>query len=162
VQSCPSTEGGHNWQATSYYPGAGLLLIPLSQSCMEMLGRVRRAKRRLGRNGRYDVATMKEVWSYEQRPSFLTAVLTTGGGLAFIGDLDRTFRALDVKTGKILWQTRLGTSVQDTRCRSPRAASSTWPSHRTGRGQPAPGAAYHHSGRTSPEQRKRDLRVRAA
>jgi alcohol dehydrogenase (cytochrome c) len=30
----------------------------------------------------------------------------------FIGDLDRYFRALDVRTGNVLWETRLGTSVQ--------------------------------------------------
>src|SRR6185295_17849592 len=40
VQSCPSTEGGHNWQAMSYHPATQLLIIPLSQSCMEMSGRV--------------------------------------------------------------------------------------------------------------------------
>src|SRR5207344_3027314 len=39
VQSCPSTEGGHNWQAMSYHAPGGLLIIPLSQSCMEMSGR---------------------------------------------------------------------------------------------------------------------------
>jgi alcohol dehydrogenase (cytochrome c) len=39
-------------------------------------------------------------------------VLSTAGGLAFVGDLDRNFKAIDVKTGKIVWQTRLGTSVQ--------------------------------------------------
>jgi alcohol dehydrogenase (cytochrome c) len=39
-------------------------------------------------------------------------VLSTDGGVSFIGDLDRYFRALDTKTGKELWQTRLGTSVQ--------------------------------------------------
>jgi hypothetical protein len=46
----------------------------------------------------YDVKTMKEVWSWQQRPPFLTSVLSTGGGLAFIGDLDRYFRAVDAAT----------------------------------------------------------------
>jgi alcohol dehydrogenase (cytochrome c) len=55
---------------------------------------------------------MKEVWSREQRAAFLTAVLSTASGLGFVGDLDRRFRAFDVKTGETLWETRLGTSVQ--------------------------------------------------
>ncbi len=32
--------------------------------------------------------------------------------MAFVGDVDRYFRALDVDTGDVLWETRLGTSVQ--------------------------------------------------
>jgi alcohol dehydrogenase (cytochrome c) len=39
-------------------------------------------------------------------------VLSTAGGVAFVGDLDRVFKAVDVKTGAVLWQTRLATSVQ--------------------------------------------------
>ena len=40
------------------------------------------------------------------------AVLSTRGGVAFVGDLDRHFKAVDVASGKLLWETRLGTSVQ--------------------------------------------------
>jgi alcohol dehydrogenase (cytochrome c) len=42
---------------------------------------------------------------------FLTGVLTTRGGLSFVGDVDRYFKAFDTRTGELLWQTRLGAAL---------------------------------------------------
>ena len=66
----------------------------------------------MGRLSAYETNTMKPLWSLQQRAPFLTGVVSTAGNVAFVGDFDRTFHAFDTKTGKQLWTTRLGTTVQ--------------------------------------------------
>jgi alcohol dehydrogenase (cytochrome c) len=119
LSSCPGPEGGHDWQATSYHQPSDTLIIPLSQSCVFMLGNGSQTyfempgtDGNMGRLSAYRTADMKPLWSFQQRSPFLTGVVSTAGNVAFVGDFDRTFRAVDTRTGKTLWKTRLGTTVQ--------------------------------------------------
>jgi len=131
TSACPSSAGGKDWHSMTYHPPTGTMIAPLSQTCLENAAREvalvqggggLAASRKffempgtdgnLGKIGAYNVDTMEEVWSHEQRASFHTGTMSTGGNLVFVGDLDRRFKAFDVTTGEIVWETRLGTSVQ--------------------------------------------------
>jgi glucose dehydrogenase len=50
------------------------------------------------------------VWKYEQRAGVLSLV-ATAGGLVLGGDANGRFRALDSRSGKVLWETNLGSPV---------------------------------------------------
>jgi alcohol dehydrogenase (cytochrome c) len=116
--SCPAASGGHNWQASSYVPEDDLIVTPLEQICVtttgEMIGNYEApaSDGNIGRLSAYYAKTLKPAWTIQQRAPFLTSALTTAGGIGFVGDWDRTFRAFDLKTGKTLWTVRLPTTAQ--------------------------------------------------
>ena len=124
--ACPGIYGGHNWQAATYDASRHLLFLPVHQLCSDMTprevdlgpggggygadvatypmpGKVNQAGALLA----IDVRTMEIKWRVEQQALFLSGAVSTDGGVLFIGDLDRSFQALDTETGQLLWSTRL-------------------------------------------------------
>ena len=129
--NCPADPGGRGWPATAYNPRTGTLFMPLNEYCANTTpspldpgqaytggGRAVFARTKVpnsdGNIGRIDAIKLSDrsqVWSYRQRVPNTSAVLPTGGGLVFSGDIDRYFKALDEATGKVLWQVRTSNMV---------------------------------------------------
>jgi alcohol dehydrogenase (cytochrome c) len=131
TMNCPSSPGGRGWPATAYNPRSGTLFMPLNELCANTTpspldpgqaytggGRAIFARVKMpnsdGNIGRIDAINLtdrSQTWSYRQRVPNTSAVLPTGGGLVFSGDIDRYFKALDDATGKVLWQIRTNNIV---------------------------------------------------
>ncbi|MGI9229593.1 MAG: PQQ-binding-like beta-propeller repeat protein, partial [Gammaproteobacteria bacterium] len=128
--ACPGIYGGHNWQSASYDPSNQLITIPLFNLCSDMVGRhVEREEGAGGYGGdsktykmsgignkvsklvSINIDSMETVWEFEQEAMFLTAALSTAGGITFIGDLDRKFKAFETTTGKVLWEAVLSSPL---------------------------------------------------
>ena len=125
---CPSPLGARNWPSTAINPSTDVLYVPMVEFCTDysyspgtpaqtaaggvdinFSGMLPRKDNdgKFSRLTAMDLKTGKGVWMHRQRAPLATAMLATGGGLLFEGDRDRYFRALDDKTGQVLWQTRL-------------------------------------------------------
>jgi alcohol dehydrogenase (cytochrome c) len=129
--NCPADPGGRGWPATAYSPKTGMLYLPLNEYCSNTTpqpldpgqaytggGRAVYARVPIpnsdGKIGRVDAIRLSDrttVWSHRQRAPSSSAVLPTGGGLVFAGDIARYFRAFDEETGKVLWEVRTNSPV---------------------------------------------------
>src|SRR5690606_23364277 len=60
----------------------------------------------------WDLSTGEEVWTVEFESPNWGPVLTTAGGLVFMGGTnDRFFRAFDAETGETLWEFRTNSGI---------------------------------------------------
>jgi alcohol dehydrogenase (cytochrome c) len=127
IVTCPGSTGGKNWPAGAYSPLTNMMYMPLQNMCqtattttdqrdpskvygLTMAQRIAPGTDKVGTVWGISVETGQAVWKHEQRAGTLS-LMTTGGGLVFGGDDNGRFRALDDKTGKVLWEVNLGSPV---------------------------------------------------
>ena len=127
---CPHPGGGRNWPATAYDPETTTLFSESLESCEQFAWNPRSPAEaaaggsddlwiwqapphhdgKFGRLQAVNLSTRRIMWTYRQRPALASSILTTAGGLLFVGSRDRSFLALDAHDGAILWKTRLDAS----------------------------------------------------
>jgi PQQ-dependent dehydrogenase (methanol/ethanol family) len=119
---CPSSQGSKDQQPAAYDPASKLFIVPTNHVCMDY--QAFNVKYKAGfpyvgalvnmypaNNGEvggrfiaFDAISGKTQWAIDDRFQDWSGALTTKGGLAFYGTLTGWFRAVDLKTGKVLWQ----------------------------------------------------------
>jgi PQQ-dependent dehydrogenase (methanol/ethanol family) len=124
---CPGLNGGKNWQAGAYSPLTNTMFYPLQNTCMTATVTIDKpspaslygfSSRNVLPEGTDKVGTVYAIsaetgrigWKHEQRAA-TTSLVATGGGLLFGGDANGRFRAMDQRTGKVLWEVNLGSHV---------------------------------------------------
>ncbi|MHB1302221.1 MAG: methanol/ethanol family PQQ-dependent dehydrogenase [Acidiphilium sp.] len=118
---CPASQGDKDEQPVSYDPQTKLFYAPLNHLCMSyqafnvkyksgfpfvgaIVNMVPGPGGYRGRFIAYDPMTGKAKWSIHSMFQDWGGALTTAGGVGFYGTLKGMLRAVDLKTGKILYQ----------------------------------------------------------
>jgi PQQ-dependent dehydrogenase (methanol/ethanol family) len=127
---CPNLIGGKNWEPMSYSPQTGLAYIPLFNMCMDIASKEEEytpGKFYLASEFNLDMAgsegtnlseivawdpvAKKKAWGIKEDLPFLGGTMTTAGGLVFYGNQHGALKAVDAKTGNVLWQFNVGTGI---------------------------------------------------
>jgi PQQ-dependent dehydrogenase (methanol/ethanol family) len=125
---CPAAPGAKDWNPSAFSPITGLLYIPHINLCMDM--GVQDAnyipgtpfvgadvKMYAGPGGNrgvftaWDPVARRKVFEIKEDLPLWSGALATGGGLVFYGTMDGWFKAIDARTGKLLWQFKTGSGI---------------------------------------------------
>jgi lanthanide-dependent methanol dehydrogenase len=130
TQACPSAMGGKDQQPASVDPKEpNIFYVPTNNWCMEDEPQARTHTQQgtvyvfanvymypekpgiTGKLKKFDVLTGETVWEIPDPYPNWGGTLNTDGGLVFYGSLGGDFRAVDRKTGKVLWHRKLGSGI---------------------------------------------------
>jgi alcohol dehydrogenase (cytochrome c) len=126
---CPPDIGVKDQQPAAFSPRTQLFYVPTQHMCMdyraEQVGYIAgtpywntNVKRHPAPGGDYrgeliawDASTGKKIWGITDNLPVYSGVLVTAGDVVFYGTVEGYFRAVDARSGKILWQQKLGSGI---------------------------------------------------
>jgi PQQ-dependent dehydrogenase (methanol/ethanol family) len=118
---CPASPGAKDWQPSAWSPRTRLLYLPHQNLCQDAqtyevsyiagtpyLGVD--AKVKAGPGGHrgeftaWDPVARRKAWSLKESFPVWSGALATAGDVVFYGTMEGWFKAVDAKTGALLWQ----------------------------------------------------------
>jgi lanthanide-dependent methanol dehydrogenase len=125
---CPSAPGAKDWQPSAYSPRTGLLYVPHNNLCMDAKGVEANyiagtpyvgmnVVMRAGPGGHrgeftaWDPVGRRAVWKIRESFPVWSGALVTAGDVVFYGTMEGWFKALDARTGRLLWQFRTESGI---------------------------------------------------
>ncbi|PSC07044.1 PQQ-dependent dehydrogenase, methanol/ethanol family [Alsobacter soli] len=135
---CPTAPGAKDWNPSSFSSSTGLLYIPHNNLCMDwesqetnyiagtpFVGAEVRMKPgpggHMGEVTAWNILEGKPAWVIKERFPVWSGALSTAGDLVFYGDMEGWFKAVNAKTGEVVWQFKTGSGIigQPTTYRGP-------------------------------------------
>ena len=118
---CPASPGAKDWQPSAWSPRTGLLYMPHQNLCMDLESvettyiagtpfvgmNVRMLAGPGGHRGEltaWDPVNARAAWKLKERFPVWSGALATAGDVVFYGTMEGDFKAVDAKSGKLLWQ----------------------------------------------------------
>jgi lanthanide-dependent methanol dehydrogenase len=125
---CPAAPGAKDWQPSAFSPQTGLLYIPHNNLCMDFEAMEANyiagtpyvgasVVMRAGPGGHrgeftaWDPVNRRAVWKIQERFPVWSGALVTAGGIAFYGTMEGWFKAVDARTGQLLWQFKTSSGI---------------------------------------------------
>ena len=125
---CPASPGTKDWQPSAFSPRTGLIYIPHQNLCMDVESveanyiagtpyvgmNVKMYAGPRGHRGEFDAwdpIARRKLWSIRENFPVWSGALVTAGDVAFYGTMDGWFKAVDARSGKRLWQSKVSSGI---------------------------------------------------
>lgn len=125
---CPPDIGGKDWQPAAFSPRTGLVYAGIFNICMDVTDHPQsyipgtpydgmEMKRHAAPGGNWgefmawDPVAGKKAWSIKEQFMTMSGALATAGDVVFYGTVDGWFRAVDARSGKVLWSQKVGSGI---------------------------------------------------
>ena len=125
---CPTASGSKDWNPSAFSPRTGLLYIPHENMCMDSenleanyisgtpyVGEEVRMKPGPGGNRgaftAWDPVRRTVAWEIKEDLPLWSGALVTAGDLVFYGTMDGWFKAVEARTGKLVWQFKCASGI---------------------------------------------------